>query len=128
YRAARQRLARLEKGWPGLASVEYPLGLCAQAEGDSAAALAAWGRVTDSSPEATRAALARGMLALATGRFALAEECLARVAQQPGEFGDEARQSLGRLDWLTGRVDAYRQILRKEAEHSPNPSAGLRML
>src|ERR1043166_2458637 len=59
FQAARQRLTRLEKRWPGLSSVEYPLGLCAEAEGDAEAALAAWGRVTDNSPEATRARLAR---------------------------------------------------------------------
>jgi len=124
----RARLARLEKRWPMRGDVEYLLGLCEQIEGHTDAALAAWGRVPALAEEAPMAALARGRLALNTGRYALAELCLDRARRAGGEVGDEGGRLLGRLQWITGRHDEYQRFLRRQVEHQRNPSETLRTI
>ncbi|MFI5458430.1 MAG: FG-GAP-like repeat-containing protein [Isosphaerales bacterium] len=125
---ARVRLARVEKRWPMRGDVEYWLGLCEEIEGRTDAAMAAWGRVPALAREGPMAALARGRLALETGRYALAESCLERANRAGGETGDEGGRLLGRLHWITGRHDDYQRFLRREVERQRNPSETLRMI
>jgi len=125
---ARVRLARVEKRWPMRGDVEYWLGLCEEIEGRPDAAMAAWGRVPARAREGPMAALARGRLALETGRYALAESCLDRANRAGGEIGDEGGRLLGRLHWITGRHDEYQRFLRREVERQTNPSETLRTI
>jgi len=128
YDAARTRLARLSRQWPGRSEVEYRLGVSEMHAGNSEAALAAWGRVGAAAPEALRAALARGRLAFEVGRYGLAETCLERVHRAGGATGDEAARTLGQLYGMTGRYDEYRRLLRRDVERSRDPSTALRTL
>ena len=125
---ARARLDRLAERWPGRAEVEYWLGACERAAGHTDAALAAWGRVPETAPEARLAALERGRLALESYHYALAESCLERAIPGEGEIGDEARRLLGRLHTVTGRHEDYRRYLRREVEREPDPTEALRTL
>ena len=59
---AKARLDRLAERWPGQGEVEYWLGVCERAAGHTDAALAAWGRVSETAPVARLAALERGRL------------------------------------------------------------------
>jgi len=125
---AKTRLTRLAKRWPGRGEVEYWLGVCEMEQGHPDAAMAAWERVPDDAAEAPRAALSRGRVAIETCRYGLAESCLERIKQGPGELGDEARRLVGWLDWMTGRYDEYRRLLRREADGLVDPSQTLRSL
>jgi enediyne biosynthesis protein E4 len=127
-REAKARLDRLAERWPGRGEVEYWLGACERAAGHTDAALATWGRVPETAPEARLAALERGRLALESYHFALAESCLERAIPGEGEIGDEARRLLGRLHTVTGRHEDYRRYLRREVERAPDPTANLRTL
>ena len=125
---AKARLTLLVKRWPGRGEVEYWLGVCEMEEGHPDAAMAAWERVPDDAAEAPRAALSRGRVAIETCRYGLAESCLDRVKQAPGELGNEARRLLGWLSWMTGRYDEYRRLLQREADGLVDPSQTLRKL
>ncbi len=126
YSESGERLARLAVRWPGRAEVEYWLGTCKLKEGNREAALEAWGRIPDDSPEAPAVAMARAGLALELFRYGLAEACLKRAIRGGGEKSDEARRLLGRVYWVTGRRDEYRRLLQKDAERARDPSDMLR--
>jgi enediyne biosynthesis protein E4 len=126
YSEAGDRLALMALRWPGRAEVEYWLGTCKLKEGDREAALDAWGRVPDDSPEAPAVAMARAGVAIELFRYGLAEACLKRAIRGGGEKGDEARRLLGRIYWITGRRDEYRRLLQKDAERARDPSDMLR--
>ena len=79
YSEAGDRLALMALRWPGRAEVEYWLGTCKLKEGDREAALDAWGRVPDDSPEAPAVAMARAGVAIELFRYGLAEACLKRA-------------------------------------------------
>ncbi len=128
FDAARVRLARLARRWPGQGEVEYPLGTCESMRGHSEAALAAWGRVPDRALEAPLAALSRGELAIEAGRYRLAETCLERVIRAGGDLAIEARRLLGHLHWITGRHGEYRNLLQREFDHTRDPAETLRLL
>lgn len=128
FRDSRQRFTMLAERWPERGDVQYWLGACEMMDGNPEAALAAWGRVPDHAAEAPLADLSRGRLALETGRYALAETCLERAGRAGGETGAEGRRLLGRLDWITGRHDDYRALLRKDVVSQRDPSETLRLL
>ncbi len=128
FGAARQRLEQISKGWPGRGDVEYLLGLCAKLDDKPEAALAAWGRVPHDAPEAAMTSLVRGRLALETGRYALAESCLESASRAGKDTGVEARRLLGRMHWITGRQQDYRQYLCWQIDREKNPSENLRTL
>ena len=118
YSEAGARLARLAQSWPDRGKVSYWLGTCELLEGHSAQALETWGRVPDEAPEAPVAALARARLAIDLNRYGLAEACLKRATTGPSEVSDEAWRLLGRVYWVTGRRDAYRHLLQRDAERT----------
>jgi enediyne biosynthesis protein E4 len=128
FGAARARLVRLAHRRPGQGEVEYLLGACEMNKGNVDAALAAWGRVPDQAPEAPLASLSRGRLAIAIGRYGLAETCLVRASRANGDTVNEARRLLADLHWITGRHDDYRSFLRLQIEHSRDPAEALRLL
>jgi tetratricopeptide (TPR) repeat protein len=128
YVEAGARLARLARSWPKRGEVAYWLGSSEMIQGHDEAALEAWGRVPDEAREAQLAALARGRLATKTGRYALAETCLARARRGGGDMGDEARRLLGNIHWMTGRRDEYLSYLEREVEGMRDPSETLRIL
>jgi Tfp pilus assembly protein PilF len=106
--------------------VSFWLGTCKMNEGQPAAALEAWGRVPDQSPEAPVAALSRARVAIELFRYGLAEACLKRATRGPREVSDEAWRLLGRVYWVTGRRDEYRRLLQKDADRADDPSEALR--
>ena len=128
FKEAGSRLARLAQSRPGRGDVEYWLGACELIEGHAEAALAAWGRVPDQAKEAQRAALARGRLALETGRYRLAETCLERTSRAGGASREEARRRLRRVYWITGQRDEWRSLLQRDVERTRDPSETLRTL
>ncbi len=128
YGEARERLARLAARRPGQGEVELWLGVSEKAAGDDEAALAAWGRVPDAAPEAPQALLSRGMLALDSGRYTLAEACLERAVRAGGDMADEARRHLAKLDWYLGRFDEVHRLLGRVIERSRDPSETVRLL
>ncbi len=128
YAAARDRLARLAVRWPGRGDVEYWLGVCELNEGNPLAAMKAWSRVPDNAAEAPRAVFARGKAAYENGAYALAETCLNKASRARGDIAVEGRKLLGRLYWITGRHNDYRQLLQREAESQSDPSQTLHSL
>ena len=84
YTEAGDRLARMAVRWPGRGEVEYWLGTCKLKEGNREAALEAWGRIPDDSPEVQEVAMARAGLAIDLSRYGLAEACLKRAIRQRG--------------------------------------------
>jgi hypothetical protein len=126
YGKAGERLARLALRWPARAEVEYWLGTCKLKEGHPEAALEAWGRVPDESPEAPAVAMARAQVAIELARYGLAEACLKRAIRGGGDLSHEAGRLLGRVYWLTGRRDGYRRLLQEDAERMRDPSDILR--
>jgi tetratricopeptide (TPR) repeat protein len=128
YREAGAMLAQLARSWPRRGEVEYWLGNCELKAGHTAAALEAWGRVPDQAREAQRAAVARGRVAMNTGRYALAETCLLRAIRVGGDESEEARRLLSRVHWITGRRDEYRRYVERNAERMRDPSEELRTL
>ncbi len=125
---AQARLAWLAERWPGRGDVEFLLGTCEMLEGHEEDALRAWGCVPDRAGEAPRANLFRGRLALATGRYGLAEQCFERARRAGGDVGAESRQLLRALWWVTGRRDEVRSMLQGDVERMRDPSETLRML
>ena len=128
FKEAESRLARLARRWPAVGEVEYWLGECEMIAGHAEAALAAWGRVPDQAKEAQLAALARGRLAMETGRYRLAETCLERASRPGGGTDEEARVLLSGAYWRTGQRDRYQRLLRRETERMRDPSEILRSL
>jgi Flp pilus assembly protein TadD len=126
--SALARLVRLAERWPGRGDVEYLLGACEMARGHPDAALAAWNRVPAEAQEGPLAALSIGRHALKTGRYGLSEKCLERASRAGGDVGREARRLLGRLYWITGRVDQQKRLLRDDAEHARDPTSILQTL
>lgn len=123
--AAREKLAELAARWPNWDEVQYHLGLCEQARGRGAAALAAWAKVDRVSPLAAKAAARRGRLLIDQGRFAPAEAVLepALHAAEALDSSDatEVRAELELLYQFEGRTaDARRLILQSwRAAHDP---------
>ena len=128
FGAARERLERISRESPGRGDVEYLLGLCERMEEHPDAALAAWARVPSGAAEAPLAALASGALALEIGRYGLAESCLERASVVGKNIAFEARELLGRLQWMTGRRDEYVEYLRSLALRENDPSETLQVL
>jgi enediyne biosynthesis protein E4 len=128
FRAARTRLAQLVQRWPDDGEVEYLLGACEKILGHREAAMAAWERVPAQANQAPLADLSRGRLALELGRYRVAETCLNRARLIEGEVADEAWRLLEWLYWMTGRRDENREVLRRRAERTDDPSQTLRTL
>jgi tetratricopeptide (TPR) repeat protein len=114
FAAAAIRLTAVSDRWPEQGEPDYLLGICHEAEGKVAEALADWGRVPEDARDAADAALRRARLALEHGRFALAEECLNRLVQRPGERLDDVEALLYQLFWLTGRTEDARRLLQTQ--------------
>jgi thioredoxin-like negative regulator of GroEL len=110
YAGAYPRLARLAARRPGEAEVEYLLGVCAQAAGHPAAAVAAWARVPAGSPFAADAATRRARVELDRGRLAAAEAAVAPFTGAGGEEGFTARRVLADVFWLQGRLEEVREL------------------
>jgi enediyne biosynthesis protein E4 len=125
---ARERLARMSVHWPGRGMIEYWLGAAENREGHAEAALEAWERVPAGAPEAAVAALSIGRVAGTIGRYRLAESSLERVVRLGGEMGEEARQLLSHVHFMTGRRDDYRNFLHREIERTRDPSEKLRTM
>jgi enediyne biosynthesis protein E4 len=128
YGEARERLVWLANRRPAQGEIEYMLGACEMAKGDTDAAMAAWERVPDQAPEAPLASLARGRQAFNAGRYGLAETCFVRASRGDGDQVNVARRLLADLHWLTGRHDDYRSFLRRDFGHSRDPAETLRLL
>jgi hypothetical protein len=128
FDAARARLARLARSWPGMGEVEFWLGSCEMVKGHDKAALEAWSRVPDQAREAPLAALSRGRLALETGRYRLAETALARASRAEAEIGAEGSRLLGKLYFMTGRRDEQHSLIYRDVERMHDPSETLREL
>jgi tetratricopeptide (TPR) repeat protein len=128
FATARARLTRLAERRPGDSLLQLLLGDCERALGHPDAALAAWGRIPDSSAQATEAALSSGRMALGIGRFRSAEEYLLRASRGGRDIGDEARHLLETLYWLIGRRDDHRALLQERAERAADPSHTLRAM
>jgi tetratricopeptide (TPR) repeat protein len=111
YGVARGRLARLSAWNPGLGEVEFPLGLCEQAEGNLDAAVAAWARVPERSPFREKAALERARVEIDRGRFAKAEEVLSSASRDPGPMATQLRHDLLQLLWHELRFDEVRRLI-----------------
>jgi tetratricopeptide (TPR) repeat protein len=93
--------------------VEYQLGLCEQARGRDAAAVAAWARLPPDSPFAGWAAARRARAEMSLGRFADAEAHLNRGLSIPGPHAAEAWWGLVLLLRMEGRFDEARRLLRE---------------
>jgi enediyne biosynthesis protein E4 len=128
FGAARDRLARLSLGRSGHGEVEYLLGACEKIRGNDTEAMAAWGRVPDTAPEAPAALLSRGQLAVELGQYRLAETCFERAQRTGGDVGAEARRQFSSLQWITGRHGDYRSLLQREFRHTRDPVETLRLL
>ncbi|WP_165225581.1 CRTAC1 family protein [Aquisphaera insulae] len=128
YSTARSRLSRLASRRPADGELLLLLGECERQLGRPDDALAVWGRIPEGSPEGSKAALARGRLALARGCYRIAEPSLLVAMRSSGESGEEARRLLEVLYWTTGRRDAHRGMLRDRARREADPSGTLREL
>ncbi|MDR3634978.1 MAG: FG-GAP-like repeat-containing protein [Isosphaeraceae bacterium] len=126
---AREQLAQLSAWWPGQAEVEYRLGVCERAEGNAAAALAAWTRVPRNSPRADVADLRRAETFITDrGRFAEGEALLVPIAAGTGPYAGEARQLLLRLVRHEVRLDDLRKLLQQDWDQSQDRTGVLRSL
>ncbi len=97
YARARIRLERLASWVPVRGELDLLLGHCQQATGSPDEALATWSLIPDDSPLAGEAALRRGRLALALGRFEPAESALRALASGGGEDGPGGSATLSEL-------------------------------
>src|SRR5262245_49553032 len=94
FATARALLARLAERRPGDGAVELLLGTTEKMLGRPDDALAAWRRIPDGADQAAQAALAGGRLALALGRYRVAEKWLLRASQAGGDLASEASHFL----------------------------------
>ncbi len=122
------RLSPIAARRPDRGDVAFWLGVAAWAVGDRAAAAASLRRVPDRDPMAAQASLSLGRLELEAGRFRPAEEAFDRAATAGGTVADEAREALGRLYDLSGRVQESRASLLRRAQRLNDPVEPLRAL
>jgi tetratricopeptide (TPR) repeat protein len=128
HQVARKRLVELVKRRPSWGGAYYQLGLCEEARDQAEAALAAFSRVSPSSPFATKAAIASGRVYLNTGRFAAAEALLLPLRRGRDPDSTLVRQSLELLDRIEGRNREVRELILESWEQSPDPAHVLRRL
>ena len=125
--AARDRLAGLSARWPGQPVVEFSLGVCEQALGQTDRALEAWARIPPQSPFAAQIALPRAQaLILNRGQFSAAEEILETAIKSRDSSSIEARQTLARLYFWQGRLREMRRLLQAGWTLAPDRAAALR--
>jgi tetratricopeptide (TPR) repeat protein len=128
---ARDRLARLSALRPGVAEIQYQLGLCEQAAGRPDRAWAAWSSIAPGSPFAAVAARDRDRLLRRLhddGRFATLEQLLEAARSGKGPDAAAAGQTLARLLRFECRFDELRRLLREEWVRDPDPPRTLREL
>jgi tetratricopeptide (TPR) repeat protein len=115
---ARLGFTRLTLRWPHRGEGWYGLGLTERAAGRIDAALRAWGQLPDAAPDAARAAIERGSLALEHGRFSVAEDALQRAWHLGGEQRELAYTLLGSLLQVEGRVGDVRRLIEEAGDRS----------
>ena len=120
-RSGRDRLATLIGRGRYDARVYYDLGVCEEALGRGPQALEAWARVPASAPEADRARLASGRVAMNLGRYAPAEDFLTPLAHSTGPLADPARQALELLYRFEGRTNEVRALIAASWIGSEDP-------
>ncbi|MGO9922583.1 MAG: FG-GAP-like repeat-containing protein [Isosphaeraceae bacterium] len=121
---ARDRLLALPASAPGRDEVDYLIGVCEAAQGDSVAAIGTWGRIPPRSRYAARAAVRRVRLALPLGHFAAAED-LAAAFDDP-QFAAEARQTCAFILKVEGRATEARRVFEDGWRYMPSAVASLR--
>ncbi len=109
---------------PGRDEVDYLIGVCEAAQGDSVAAIGTWGRIPPRSRYAARAAVRRVRLALPLGHFAAAED-LAAAFDDP-QFAAEARQTCAFILKVEGRAAEARRVFEDGWRYMPSAVASLR--
>jgi tetratricopeptide (TPR) repeat protein len=128
HHLARQRLADVAHRRPAWGEAAYQLGVCEQALGHPAAALAAWSLVQPDSSFAAKAVLARVRILTSTGRLSPAEALFRAVANDHGPDSVQLRQEHEHLLRLEGRIQEAREGMVDSWEGAPDPSFVLRRL
>jgi tetratricopeptide (TPR) repeat protein len=113
FAEAGRRLSRLSAWWPGQAEVALLLGVCERETGHTDAAVAAWSRISDSSPEAGEAGLRRGEAEMDRGRLDEAEFVFSAALRRDGPRGVDVRHDLMQLFWQEGRLDEARVLIER---------------
>ena len=111
--------------WPGRGEVVYWLGACERAVGHTDAALAAWGRVPETASVARLAALERGRRRETSDSHSPSRASSARFPGRAEGAEEGAGRLLGGLYLVTGRLEEYRDLSRREVEREPDPTANL---
>jgi tetratricopeptide (TPR) repeat protein len=119
FHQARSQFARIVARWPSHGEPWLGLGLSEAAAGRIDAALDAWSRVPEGAPEAPRAALQRGILAMDHGRFTIAEEALRRAWNLSESDRELIYVRLGSLYQLEGRAADARALIEEAHDTSP---------
>jgi tetratricopeptide (TPR) repeat protein len=125
---ARKRLLKLIERRPTWNEPYYQLGLCEEARGQNEAALAAWSRVSPTSPWAIKSAIASGRVLLNTGRYEAAEALLRSLPRGHDADSTLLRQSLELLYRIEGRNREVRELILETWEQSSDPALVLRRL
>jgi tetratricopeptide (TPR) repeat protein len=116
YALARERLAWLDRWWPGRADVAYFLGACEAELGHTDAALTAWRRVPSDTPLGAKSNLAAGRLLVRNaGRLTEAETCYRAAARGSSPTAVEARWALAEVLLWEGRFAEIRNLLHEIA-------------
>jgi tetratricopeptide (TPR) repeat protein len=104
WATARRDLAELAQRWPADGELLFLLGLCEEAQGMSARALAAWEKIPVRDAFYPRAAESRASVLMNLGRFAPAESCLIEALEAaPAADRYPLLHALSRLFRLEGR-------------------------
>ena len=110
-----ERLRALAARYPREPEVSFRLGVCEQALGRTAAALAAWEQVPEGSEWYPKAAEVRATALTNTGRYRPAEDVIERALPRARVPADalRLRRVLSRLYRFEGRVDDVRRVLQQ---------------
>ncbi len=128
YPLARKHLLELIERRPAWNEPYYQLGLCEEVRGQNEAALAAWSRVSPTSPLAIKSAIASGRVLSNMGRFGAAEDLLRSFPRGHDADAGLLRESLELLFRFEGRDREVRDLLLESWEQSQDPALILRRL
>jgi len=129
FGVASDRLSRLAPRWTNNGEVLLLLGQSELARGHREEALAAWAKLSPSSPFFGQASVRRATHLINTGRYSPAEEVLLQALADPARSSRyDLERALSRLYRFEGRIDDLRRVIRGSWSRSPGPAAVLKEL
>jgi tetratricopeptide (TPR) repeat protein len=114
---AARRLTQLLASAPGCDQAAYLLGVCERTRRRNREAERAWARVTPGSSFSSRAISERLSLLIETGRFAIAEQLINEVAEDPRVNRTALRILLVPVFTQQGRLDDAQRLIEERWQH-----------